>query len=324
MMLRLLLVGCLSFGCVVAQGSNKEPVSATKTADRGPLDQGPLDQGPLDQGPLQKPAPKFSADARVALAAARKLVKESRKVTGPARSRKLELAAAAFDSLVAQFQKEPAVAAYAAWNAAETWQRHGSAPLAEKDYLYAAKADALRYGQRGLLGAAHMQRRQQRVADAMKTYAKAEAVDPRTSRAQEARLWVARLLLAGKQVDKAIEKFQAALESAPTTRQAIETADYLAKAWIVKGDLESAGFVIDHARTLVQDEKNGDPIVAERLRRAFERMRAHRALQQASDEKFDVAGDAVRLDEHRKRAAKKARGKKRKKSKKTKKAKQAK
>ena len=89
--------------------------------------------------------------------------------------------------------------------------------MCSSDLLYAAKADALRYGQRGLLGAAHMQRRQQRVADAMKTYAKAEAVDPRTSRAQEARPGVARLLPAGKQVAKAIEKVQAALESAPTT-----------------------------------------------------------------------------------------------------------
>lgn len=301
MMVRMCLVACLAFGCVVAQSSNQKPVSTPKTAE-------------------QKPA-KLSADARVAITEARKLVKASRKVTGPARSRKLELAAAAFDRVVAQFEAEPAAAAYAAWNAAETWRRHGSAPLAEKDYLYAARVDAVRYGQRGLLAAADMQRRQQRVEDAMKTYALAEAVDPRSSRAQEARLWVARLLLGGKQVDKAIEKFQAALESAPTTSQAIATADHLAKAWIVKGDLESAGFAIDHARKLAQDEKHGDPIVAERLRRAFERMSAHRALQQARDEKFDAASDAVRLDEHRKQAAKKARAKNAKNAKKPKRSK---
>ena len=88
------------------------------------------------------------------------------------------------------------------------------------------------------------------------------------------------------------------------------TADYLANAWIVKGDLDSAGFVIDHARQLVADELHSDPIIRERLRRAFERMRAHRALQRARDEQSDAAKDAVRLDEHRRRAAaKKARSK---------------
>ncbi|MGK0303934.1 MAG: tetratricopeptide (TPR) repeat protein, partial [Planctomycetota bacterium] len=211
--------------------------------------------------------------------------------------------AAAFDRLVAKFESEPQVAAQAAWHAAELWRRHGSAPLAEKDYLFAAKAHAVRYGQRGLLAAADMQRRQLRTEDAMKTYAKAEAVDPRTGRAQSARLWMARMLLTAGKVDLAIERFQGALESSPSPRQAIDAADYLAKAWIVKGDLDSAGFVIDHAEKVVEGEKHGDPIVAERLRRAFQRMGAKKALQRALDEKYDTAKDAVRLDEHRRRKA---------------------
>lgn len=282
-----LLIGCLLSVGAVAQGGGSEPA-----VPRGP---------------------KLSAEARSALAAAHKLVRASRKVAGPERSRKLELAAGAFDRIVAQFVDEPAAAAQAAWNAAETWRRHGSAPLAEKDYLYAAKADAVRYGQRGLFGAAEMQRRQQRTADAMKTYRRAEAVDPRTSRAHDARLWLARLLLGQKKVDAAIEQFRVALESAPSSRLAIEAADYLAKAWIDKGDLEAAGFVIDHARTLVDDEKGGDPVVVARLQRAFERMAAHRALRRAQDERDDAAGDAARLEESRKKSAPKKRSAKRRK-----------
>lgn len=281
MKLSAMLVGCLMLGAVVAQGDGKKLAVA-----RGP---------------------KLSAEARQEIAAAHKLVRESRKVAGPARSRKLEVAAAAFDRIVIKFVAEPAAAAQAAWNAAETWRRHGSAPLAEKDYLHAAKLDAVRYGQRGLFGAAEMQRRQQRTEDAMKTYKQAEVVDPRTSRAHDARLWMARMLLDGKKTVAAIEQFRVALECAPSSRKAIQAADYLAKAWLVKGDLEAAGFVIDHARTLVEDEEGGDPVVVARLRRAFERMGAPRALRRAQDKQDDAAGDAVRLEESRKKSATKGR-----------------
>ncbi|MGK0204351.1 MAG: tetratricopeptide (TPR) repeat protein [Planctomycetota bacterium] len=305
MMLRVVIVGALLLGSALAQGPVREAVGkpARPVAKKAVANK-PVANKPVAKRAVPKSmAPKLSADARVAFGEARKLEKDSRKVSGPARSRRLELAAAAFDRLVAKFESEPQVAAQAAWHAAELWRRHGSAPLAEKDYLFAAKAHAVRYGQRGLLAAADMQRRQLRTEDAMKTYAKAEAVDPRTGRAQSARLWMARMLLTAGKVDLAIERFQGALESSPSPRQAIDAADYLAKAWIVKGDLDSAGFVIDHAEKVVEGEKHGDPIVAERLRRAFQRMGAKKALQRALDEKYDTAKDAVRLDEHRRRKA---------------------
>ena len=291
MMLRIVCAGLLLLGCAMAQVPVVEAEEATTESKEG------------DADGLKLTAPKLSAEARTAIQEARKLEKEARKVTGPARSRKLEVAAAQFDRLVAKFEAEPEAAALAAWTAAGIWRRHGSAPLAEKDYLYAAKTNAARYGQRALLGAADMQRRQERVEDAMKTYALAEAVDPRSSNAQEARLWVARMLQGSNQIDAAIEKFQAALESAPSARQGIDAADYLAKAWIVKGDLDAAGFVIDHAEKLVASEQDGDAVLAERLRRAFERMSARKALQRALDEKTGVKQDAVRLDADLRRGA---------------------
>ena len=313
MMLRVVMIGALLLGSLMAQGSVREAE--------------PAPAKPVAKRVVPKSmAPKLSAEARLAFAEARQLEKNSRKVSGPARSRKLELAASCFDRLVAKFEAEPQVAAQAAWHAAELWRRHGSAPLAEKDYLFAAKAHAVRYGQRGLLAAADMQRRQLRTEDAMATYAQAERVDPRTGRAQSARLWMARMLLTDGKVEQAIERLQAALESAPSPRlmqlmprtavtgaydhgsyAALErVADHLAKAWIIKGDLKAAGFVIDHAQKLVDGERGGDPIVAERLRRAFDRMSAKKALQRALDQKTGAAKDAVRLDEHRRREASKA------------------
>lgn len=284
MMLRVVLIGLVSLGGVLGQTSgNKQKAS--------------------EASPVTSTA-KLSREARVSLGEARKMEAESRKVSGPARSRQLELAAVAFERLVVAFDGEPAAAARAAWSAAEIWRRHGSVPLAEKCYLHAARTDAVRYGQRGLLGAADMQRRQQRIEDAMKTYAMAEAKDPRTTRAQEARLWIARMLLAAGKVAKAIERFQAALESAPSKSQGILTANYLAKAWIRQGDLDAAGFVIEHARKLSDGEADGDPVVAQRLLRAYERMSAHKALQRALDKKHEAGKDAVRLDVHRRRTRK--------------------
>ena len=292
-MMRVVMVGWLLLGCAFGQM--------------------PTEKHPLGEAhPVQTSAvvhvvrPKLSAEALLKLAAARKLELACRQVSGPARSRKLELAAVAFDRLVIQFQLEPAAAAQAAWSAAQIWRRHGSAALAEKGYLRAARSHAVRYEQRGLLGAADMQRRQRRTKDAMKTYALAEAADPRTSHAQAARLWIARMLMDRSQVDRAIEKFQAALESAPSPRQGLDAANYLAKAWIVKGDLEAAGFVIEYAEQLTEQAEQaeqGGSVAARQLRLACDRMSARKALQRALDATTGAGADAVRLDEYRRRNA---------------------
>ncbi len=245
--------------------------------------------------------PKLGAAARAALRSARELAQRARGQRGAERKRRLELAAAAFDRCVAQFAREPAAVALAAWQGAQVWRRQGSLLLAEKDYLLAAQSDPARYRQRALLGAADMQRRQRRADEALATYARAEAADRSTSHAQRARLWVARLLQARGAIDDAITRFQAALEAAPSPRQAMDAADLLAKAWIVKGDLDAAGFVIDHAEQLVAEHGEDDPESAEQLRRAFAQMPSRRALQRARDEARDAGGDAVRLDEHRRK-----------------------
>ena len=75
---------------------------------------------------VESPAPAPRAAVRAALGEARGLAALARRQMGPARSRALEQAAAAYDRCVARFEATPAVAAFAAWSAAELWRRHGS------------------------------------------------------------------------------------------------------------------------------------------------------------------------------------------------------
>jgi len=193
------------------------------------------------------------------------------------------------------------VAAGAAHAAAELWRRHGSLPLAEKDYLLAARLDHGRFGQRGLFGAAEMQRRQKRYKIALGSYREAITADPATSRAQSARLEIARLLAQMQRLDDAIAAAQVALECARPGRQVIDAANQLALLWIAKGDLDTAGRAIGHAEASIEGVDNGDPVVAERLRKAVELMSARRALRRALDKQNDAAGDAVRFDADRRR-----------------------
>ncbi|MCC7395562.1 MAG: hypothetical protein IT455_00685 [Planctomycetes bacterium] len=243
--------------------------------------------------------PVVSDAGKAALAQLRSLTRGLRGLDGDERKQALEAAATAHDQVVADFAAEKAVAGNAAFAAAELWRQQGSLALAEKDYLQAAQIDAERYAQRALMGAADMQRRQNRDDEAFATYAKAEAVEPGSARAQTARLWQARLLQAQQRLEEAIPRFQAALESAAPGQQTIDAANYLALAWIQHGDLDAAGRAIEHAEDSLQPLADEDPIVLERLRRSIETMSAKKALQRARDKKSNAAKDAVGLDEAR-------------------------
>jgi tetratricopeptide (TPR) repeat protein len=241
----------------------------------------------------------MSDAGRKALATAKQLITAVRGLRGPERAQALEQAASAHDRLIAEFAAEPVVAAAAAFAAAELWRQQGSLPLAEKDFLAAAQLDAERYAQRGLLGAADMQRRQKRYDDAMATYQKAAAVDPGSARAQEARLWQARLLQDSERLDEAIVAFQACLESAGPGAQTIDACNFLALAWIQKGDLDAAARAIDHAEQAVTELGDEDPIVLERLRKSLESMSAKKSLQRARDKKAEAGKDAVGFERER-------------------------
>jgi tetratricopeptide (TPR) repeat protein len=234
--------------------------------------------------------PAMSEAGKKALAGARDAAQKLRGLRGPERAPALEAAASAYDKVVADFGGEPAVAAFAAITAADLWRQQGSLPLAEKAYLRAAELDGPRLGQRGLMGAADMQRRQKRVDDAMTTYAKAIALEPGSSRAQEMRLWQARLLQGAGKLDEAIVAFQAALECADPGSQVVE-------AWIQKGDFDAADRAIDHAEQATTAAADEDPQTVERLKKAIEGMSAKKALQRARDAQNRVGEDAAKLVE---------------------------
>lgn len=258
--------------------------------------QQPSPRSQLRRQPLPSPAARVTS---ASLDAARDLAARAERCHGPVRARALERAAAAYDRCAAGLAG--ALSAEAAWAAAELWRRHGSLLLAEQSYLRAAQRDRRRYGQRGLLGAADMQRRQHRRGAAAKTYKDAERVDPASGGAQRARLWVARMLLADEKLAQAIVCFQSALECASTPRQSIEAADYLAKAWIRSGDLDRARRVLDHVDRMMHAHRGEAAQDLERLRAASRRMSARKALQRALDLRHRRGADAVRLDEHRRR-----------------------
>ena len=251
---------------------------------------------PAEAGAAKSARIKTSEAGRAALNAAKEIANGARGLRGPERNRALELAAAAYDKVAADFSGEPAVAASAAFTAAELWRQQGSLAPAEKDYLLAASIDASRFGQRGMLGAADMQRRQKRNDEAMATYAKAASLEPGSARAHDARLWQARLLHTAQRLDDAITAFQSALESATPGTQTIEASNFLALAWIDKGDLDAAARAIDHAEQSVTELGEEDPVVQERLHKSLEAMSAKKALQRARDNKNQAGKDAVGLE----------------------------
>ncbi|MCA8976597.1 MAG: tetratricopeptide repeat protein, partial [Planctomycetes bacterium] len=183
--------------------------------------------------------------------------------------------------------------------AAELWRRHGSLPVAEKDYLMAARLDRARFGPRGLLGAGDVQRRQNRAEDALASYRKAIESDPTSPPAQRARLETAKLLQVMGRSEDAIAAGRIALESARSGRQTIAAANRLALLLIAHGDLDAAAGVIERAEQVPELDDHDDPAVAARLRKAVQAMSARRALQRASDKKNEASTDAVRLDAER-------------------------
>ncbi|MFY9341955.1 MAG: hypothetical protein WAT39_05675 [Planctomycetota bacterium] len=248
---------------------------------------------------VARPKVTFSEPAKAALAGAKEVAAKSRGLRGPERAHALESAASAYDKVAGDFAAEPMVAAVAAFTAAELWRQQGSLALAEKDYLLAAQLDGERFAQRALLGAADMQRRQKRPDEAMATYAKVVSIDAGNSRAQDARLWQARLLQSAERIDEAIAAFQTALECADPGSQAIEACNFLALAWIDKGDLDAAGLVLEHADQAIAGMNEEDPIVIDRLKKALEGMSARKSLQRARDKKNEAGKDAAGLEEAR-------------------------
>lgn len=239
-----------------------------------------------------------SPAAKAALKAAKDLAAKIKGTEGPARLAALEAAAKTYDQAATDFAGEPLAASRARFEAGDLWRRHNSLALAEQDFLQAAELDPVHFGQRGLIGAADMQRRQKQMDKALETYAKAVAADPKTTRAHEARLWQGRVLQGLGRIDDAIAAFQGALEASPRPRLTIDACDWLAKAQIKKGDYEAAAKAIQHAEEAVAEANSDDPIEVDRLQKALDGMSSRKALQRAKDKQQPPEKDLRELEEN--------------------------
>jgi tetratricopeptide (TPR) repeat protein len=250
--------------------------------------------------PVKSP---MSEAGKAALAKARELAGRCKGLAGAERLQALAAAAGAYDQAVADFPEEPGIAGAAAFAAAELWRQHKSLALAEQDYLLAAETDPARFGPRGLFGAAEMQQRQKRNAEALVTYERAISSEPGSIHAQEARLCRSRLLMSMGRLDEAIVGFQGALEAARPGRDGIEAANALALACIQKGDLEAAERAIEHAEAEVTAVGEEDLVIQARLRKAVDAMTARKALQRARDKASRAVEDAAAIEAARQQRA---------------------
>jgi tetratricopeptide (TPR) repeat protein len=177
------------------------------------------------------------------------------------------------------------------------WQRDNNFAQAETQFLAAAKLDAQRYGQRALLEAADMQRRQKRNEEALASYAQVVTLDAASSRAQEARVWQGRVLQSMGRLDESIGAFRKAVDGSSKPRQVMEATNYLAKALILKGDFDNAESALQHAEEIVNKVIAADAVQADALHKALDGMSARKALQKARDKQHGASKDAKALEE---------------------------
>jgi tetratricopeptide (TPR) repeat protein len=274
---------CLTFTLPVgAQADGSSPPVPADSAKEGP-----------------RPAAKH--DGREALAGAKRLVAGCSELSGDERSAALDRAAAACERAATDFAGEPEIAGPASFLAAELRRRGGGLAAAERHYLQAAAIDPGRYGQRGVLGAADMQRRQGRLREAMANYELVVELDPTTGHAQKARLARAKLLRAAERLDDSLAAFRQAVETARTGPQVIEASNLLALSCIDTGDLDAAAAALARAGSRVAALGVREPGDVERLRESLAAMSARKALQRARDQRHGTARDAVEFDQQRRR-----------------------
>ena len=251
-------------------------------------------EAPKTTGPL-----KMTPEGRRALGEARKAADQVKGLGGEARQEALQRAAGAYEAVVGRYAGDPATCAAANFEAAELWRRYGSLAVAEQAYGRAAELDPRRYAERGLIQVAHMQRRQKQMGKAHQGYLKVAAIDPSSTRAHQARLWIGRTLDALDKPDEAIAAYRQAVGAAGRPRHTIEACNWLAKALVIVGDLEGAESAIGLADKTVQAAVLEGGSGVESLKKALAEMSARRALQRAKDKKSGAHRDARQLEKGR-------------------------
>ncbi len=238
---------------------------------------------------------KISKESRAALKQVKQKAAKAKGLKGEERSVILRQAAAEYQGLAPQLQADPAFSAQAWYSAGENWRRVGELAKAQSAYQQSGDLDAYRYLERATLQVAHMQRRQQLLAEALKTYEKAALIKPDSSRAHEARLWVGRCNLLLKQTEQATAAMSKALKQARKPKQVIEAANRLAMLLIQEGELSNAQSVIQQADAAVAQAGVSGKQAAS-LQKSLRNMSSRRSLQKARDKQAKTHEDAQDLE----------------------------
>jgi tetratricopeptide (TPR) repeat protein len=231
--------------------------------------------------------------AREALKACREQSEKLKGLRGPSRDAALEEVAKSYEHVAGEFSKDRGTCAQAWFEAAELWRRGNDLAQAEAAYTKAVENDQDRYAERAWLELGNIQRRAKRPDDAIASYKKVIALVPKSSRAHDARLWVARTIQQKGSLAEAIEAYRAAFADAPSAMDKIEAGNWLAKALVTAGDLNAAADAIAAA------EKCAEPLDGEdatRAQKEIESMSAKKALQRARDKATGAHKDAAAVE----------------------------
>ena len=240
------------------------------------------------------PAPRVDeAAARAELRRAKLLVSQVKGLRGEARDAALDRAIAAYREISARHPEDRATCARAWYEVGELLRRKASLSAAEGAYQKAAALDARRFAARSLMQRAHIQRRLDRVDEALASYRELAAMEPRTGRGHTARRWIARCLEQQGDLTGAIEAYRSALEVTTRPRAVIELCNGLAKTLLSQGDIDAAADVLARAERVVPE---GDSDEAVRIQKAVDTMSGRRALQRARDKANKAHEDARKLE----------------------------
>lgn len=282
-------VACILAAVLAAQTGTKPPPAPA--VEKAP----PVKTAVTKDAPAKTPGKEAAGlvGGRDALRACRELAAKVKGLRGPTRDAALEEAAKAYEQVGIEHAADKATAAQAWYEAAELWRRGNDLAPAEAAYAKAVENDRDRYAERSWLEVANLQRRSKRYDDAVATYKKVIELNPSSSRAHDARLWIGRTLQQKGTMPEAIVAYGEAVERAPALLDRIEATDWLVKALVHVGDLDKAAATFATLETAVKDAEGPD---SERVHKAFEGMTSKRSIEKARDKQTKAHKDAEQAE----------------------------
>lgn len=279
-LLGLACVASALFALTSATAQNTDPAGAQPGTNPAPA---------AETTALAKPGD----DARAAFAELTEMRKGLKGKRGPERMALLERIGSRGEALAATLASDPAGLARVWFEAGEAWRSHGSLERAGAAYDKVLAGPQSRYTGRARFQLAQMQRRLEQWAPALDNYRKAALIEPGSNRAHDARVWIARCLMAQEDPEGGLAAFRAAAKAAATPRQQIDGTNWLIKEFIRRGNLDEAASTLTALDTAIEAQAaKSEPKEADALRKRLSKMSARRALQRAQDKARGAAEDA--------------------------------